>query len=94
MVTRFEKPMRWGGVCQCPTLEHSPENLLLPESIFNVIRSLLTNVFFFPPQQDSKIVHPVAVRMSPDGLPLPAEGFDRGRALSGTWHAVLSALGR
>ncbi|XP_025097210.1 ralBP1-associated Eps domain-containing protein 1-like isoform X12 [Pomacea canaliculata] len=32
--------------------------------------------------QDSKIVHPVAVRMSPDGLPLPAEGFDRGRALS------------
>ncbi|XP_025097207.1 ralBP1-associated Eps domain-containing protein 1-like isoform X10 [Pomacea canaliculata] len=31
---------------------------------------------------DSKIVHPVAVRMSPDGLPLPAEGFDRGRALS------------
>ncbi|PVD28547.1 hypothetical protein C0Q70_11135 [Pomacea canaliculata] len=26
---------------------------------------------------DSKIVHPVAVRMSPDGLPLPAEGFDR-----------------
>ncbi|XP_025097211.1 ralBP1-associated Eps domain-containing protein 1-like isoform X13 [Pomacea canaliculata] len=27
--------------------------------------------------QDSKIVHPVAVRMSPDGLPLPAEGFDR-----------------
>ncbi|XP_050392652.1 ralBP1-associated Eps domain-containing protein 1 isoform X3 [Patella vulgata] len=31
---------------------------------------------------DSKIVHPVAVRMSPDGQPLPPEGYDRGRALS------------
>ncbi|ESO89180.1 hypothetical protein LOTGIDRAFT_229081 [Lottia gigantea] len=31
---------------------------------------------------DSKIVHPVAVRMSPDGQPLAPEGYDRGRALS------------
>ncbi|XP_048240132.1 ralBP1-associated Eps domain-containing protein 1-like isoform X4 [Haliotis rufescens] len=32
--------------------------------------------------QDSKIIHPVAVRMSPDGHPIAPEGFDRGRALS------------
>ncbi|XP_048240135.1 ralBP1-associated Eps domain-containing protein 1-like isoform X7 [Haliotis rufescens] len=31
---------------------------------------------------DSKIIHPVAVRMSPDGHPIAPEGFDRGRALS------------
>ncbi|XP_071115348.1 ralBP1-associated Eps domain-containing protein 1-like isoform X4 [Haliotis cracherodii] len=32
--------------------------------------------------QDSKIIQPVAVRMSPDGHPIAPEGFDRGRALS------------
>ncbi|XP_071115349.1 ralBP1-associated Eps domain-containing protein 1-like isoform X5 [Haliotis cracherodii] len=31
---------------------------------------------------DSKIIQPVAVRMSPDGHPIAPEGFDRGRALS------------
>ncbi|XP_041352222.1 ralBP1-associated Eps domain-containing protein 1-like isoform X2 [Gigantopelta aegis] len=31
---------------------------------------------------DSNIIHPVALRMSPEGLPLPSDGYDRSRALS------------
>ena len=44
--------------------------------------------------QDLKIVHPVAVRASPDNHPLPPEGFDRGRALSGIQLAARLVMER
>lgn len=40
--------------------------------------------------QELKIVQPVALRMSPEGLPMQNEGMDRGRAFSGS-RLVLGA---